>query len=109
MQSLENARQSMERAGRDLRGGKPRHARAHQDEAMNQLQSVMKSLRQAGQPKPSGGRQSRRMQQQKVKIPGRDDHDAPEAFRKELMDAMKDRAPEQFEESVKRYYEELVK
>ncbi len=109
MQSLEDARQSMERAGRDLKKGRPRHARANQDEALNQLKGMMKSLRQAGQPKPSGERQTRRMRHERVKIPGKDDHEAPEAFRKELMDAMKDKAPQDFQESVKRYYEELVK
>ena len=33
----------------------------------------------------------------------------PEAFRKEMMKAMKENAPRQYQERIKRYYEELVR
>ena len=35
---------------------------------------------------------------------------SPQEFREDILDAMKkDRAPKQYEDQVKRYYEELVK
>jgi hypothetical protein len=42
-----------------------------------------------------------------VPIPGPDQ--APKEFRKDLLDAMKQGAPEKYKDQVKRYYEELVK
>jgi hypothetical protein len=44
-----------------------------------------------------------------VRIPGADESAAPRAWRQELMDAMKEKAPERFRDDVRRYYEELVK
>jgi hypothetical protein len=44
-----------------------------------------------------------------VRIPGADESTAPRAWRQELMDAMKEKAPERFRDDVRRYYEELVK
>ena len=38
-----------------------------------------------------------------------DDSAAPRAWRQELLDAMKEKAPERFRDEVRRYYEELVK
>jgi hypothetical protein len=44
-----------------------------------------------------------------VRIPGADESNAPRAWRQELMDAMKEKAPERFRDDVRRYYEELVR
>ena len=44
-----------------------------------------------------------------VEIPGAEAHRAPEAFRKDLLEAMKQGAPERYRGEVQRYYEELVK
>jgi len=44
-----------------------------------------------------------------VRIPGADESSAPRAWRQELLDAMKEKAPERFRDEVRRYYEELVK
>ena len=52
-----------------------------------------------------GGRQSR----DPVRIPGADESAAPRAWRQELLDAMKEKAPERFRDDVRRYYEELVR
>ena len=46
---------------------------------------------------------------EKVKIPGAEAHRVPEEFRKDLLDAMKQGAPERYRSEVQRYYEELVK
>ena len=45
-----------------------------------------------------------------VKIPGSDQYKPPEAFREDILDAMKkEKAPEAFKDQVKRYYEELTR
>jgi hypothetical protein len=46
---------------------------------------------------------------EKVELPDEDAFQAPKEFRKDLLDAMKQGAPERYREQVKRYYEELVK
>ena len=46
---------------------------------------------------------------EKVQIPGADQYQVPEEYRKDILDAMKQRAPEKYEDQVKRYYEEIVK
>jgi hypothetical protein len=45
----------------------------------------------------------------KVEIPGPDEYEPPEAFRKALLEGMKDAVPEIYRQQVRRYYEELVK
>ena len=52
---------------------------------------------------------SGKSQHDPVRIPGADDSAAPRAWRRELLDAMKEKAPERFRDEVRRYYEELVK
>jgi hypothetical protein len=46
---------------------------------------------------------------EKVKIPGPEANKVPEAFRKDLLEAMKQGTPERYKGDVQRYYEELVK
>jgi hypothetical protein len=46
---------------------------------------------------------------ERVEIPGAEAYKAPEEFRKDLLDAMKQGAPEKYKGEVQRYYEELVK
>jgi hypothetical protein len=46
---------------------------------------------------------------EKVEIPGAEAYKAPEEFRKDLMEAMKQGAPEKYKGEVSRYYQELVK
>ncbi len=46
---------------------------------------------------------------EKVEIPGAEAHRVPEEFRKDLMEAMRQGAPERYRGEVQRYYEELVK
>ncbi len=47
--------------------------------------------------------------QEKVEIPGADAYKVPDAFRKDLLEAMKQGAPEPYKGDVQHYYEELVK
>lgn len=43
-----------------------------------------------------------------IRIPGAEDYKAPEKFREEILDAMKDEtAPKGFAEQVNRYYKDI--
>jgi hypothetical protein len=88
-------------------------------EGLRQFQQQMKESQQGrgkggGLPLPMGmgGRRQEgngRDPRDKVEIPDEDAFQAPKEFRKDLLDAMKQGAPEKYQEQVKRYYEELVK
>jgi hypothetical protein len=47
--------------------------------------------------------------QEKVEIPGAEAFKPPEEFRRELLDAMKQGAPEPYRSELQRYYEEIVR
>ena len=49
------------------------------------------------------------LKKEKVEIPDEDPNAAPQQLRKDVMDAMKQGAPDRYREQNKRYYEELVK
>ncbi|MFN3202980.1 MAG: hypothetical protein ACE366_31595 [Bradymonadia bacterium] len=110
----QRAGDAMRRAGQRLGQGKPRQAQSEQQQAMNELKGLMKDMQQSlkpqraerpGQQQQQGRRGTRN---DKVRIPGADEYQAPAEFRQELLEAMKDRAPEAYEEQVRRYYESLV-
>ncbi|MEE2786616.1 MAG: DUF4175 family protein [Myxococcota bacterium] len=109
-QQLQQIREAMGRAGKELGRQQPGRARPGQREAVAQLRGLMKSLKNAAKPQQAqrGGERGRQRSREKVKIPGADDHRTPDAFRKDLLDAMKDKAPERYRDEVKRYYEALV-
>ncbi|MBK9030440.1 MAG: hypothetical protein IPL61_03715 [Myxococcales bacterium] len=44
-----------------------------------------------------------------VRIPGADQYVAPEAFRQELLEGMKRKAPAGYDEALRRYYEDLIR
>lgn len=46
---------------------------------------------------------------EKVDVPKADSYRVPEAYRKEILDAMKERSPERYQDQVRRYYEEIIK
>ena len=60
-------------------------------------------------PMPMGRKRYSNDHREKVEIPDDDPSRAPRELRKDVMDAMKQGAPERYKEQVKRYYEELVK
>ena len=105
------AAQQMGGAAGELDGQRPGQASHQQRQAISDLQGLMEGLKQAASPKRAergnreGGRGARK---DKVVIPGAEDHEAPAEFRKDLLEAMKDKAPETYEQQVKRYYESLV-
>jgi uncharacterized protein DUF4175 len=87
-------------------------------EGLKQFQQQMKESQRGrgkgrGLPLPMGMGGKRegngRDPRDKVEIPDEEAYQAPKEFRKDLLDAMKQGAPEKYRDQVKRYYEELVK
>lgn len=117
---LRQAGRHMGEAGWRLGQSDARSASGQQKAALDRLGRLEEQMQQmaqnqggSGMPMPmsSGGRGSGAygMSQEKVEIPDADQYKAPDAFRKELLDAMKEGTPERYQQQVKRYYEELVK
>jgi hypothetical protein len=133
-EQLNGARQAMSQAGGRLKNqGKPRadrgglrQARAAQSQALQQLQALQQDLQEqakqsggkggGGIPMPlpgggsPGGREGERgRSKDDVKIPDGSDFKVKDAFRKDILDAMREGAPDDWAGEVKRYYEELIK
>ena len=98
---LKGASSRMRQAGENLRRDDSKGAAAAERDAADRLAKLRDSMqdRQMG----SGHRRD------PVRIPGADESSAPRAWRQELLDAMKEKAPERFRDEVRRYYEELVR
>ncbi len=95
----EAAGQMGEAAG-NLGRGEPREALGQEQAAADRLARLRQSL--------NGERMGRSSEHHEpVPIPGQ--KEAPRAWRQELMEAMREKAPEKFREEVRRYYEDLVR
>ncbi|MEZ0313260.1 MAG: DUF4175 family protein [Myxococcota bacterium] len=121
---LENARGEMDKAVGQLQGGRLPGAAAAERRAADQLGKLRESLERASQggsgqlPLPlagSGGGQGRNdggaggFAQRDVQIPQTDKNRAAPRFRQELLEAAKQKAPQNYEDAVRKYYEELIK
>jgi len=92
----------MRQASKDLRQGAPVEGSGRAQEAADRLAKLRESMSQ----RPLGSARSTR---EPVRIPGADEYRAPREWREELMEAMREQAPEKFRDEVRRYYEELVR
>jgi hypothetical protein len=101
-EELRGAAEQMRQAANRLRKGEARQASDAQRNAAERLAK----LRDAMQERSMSGAKNQR---DPVRIPGADESSAPRAWRQELLDAMKEKAPERFRDDVRRYYEELVR
>jgi HAMP domain-containing protein len=99
---LKEIGQQMGEAGGDLSRGAAREGAGKAQDAADRLAKMRNSMGQ----RQMGQGQSHR---EPVRIPGADESKAPREWRQELLDAMREHAPEKFREQVRRYYEELVK
>ena len=86
----------------------PQEALGAQEAAAEQLAALQKQMESTRQPSGwgsdgSGGPRER------IEIPGADSFQPPRAFREDILDAMKEKAPKQYRRQVKEYYEELVR
>jgi len=66
-------------------------------------------LGQGQSPDARRGGRSTRMQQEKVNLPTEDQYKVPGQFREDILEAMKNQYPKQYERMVGEYYKELVK
>jgi tetratricopeptide (TPR) repeat protein len=81
---------------------------ASQRPSRSRSQRTMR-LGQGQAPDGQRGGSSTRMQQEKVTLPGEDQYKVPGQFREEILKAMKNKYPKQYERMVGEYYKELVK
>ncbi|MBL8922155.1 MAG: DUF4175 family protein [Myxococcaceae bacterium] len=116
---LDQAAQRMSSAGARLNGKDPGRANGDQQAALQSLQDLQKGMEQGQQQGGKGKKLPRPMrmsrgsrglnQDKKIEIPEEDPNANPREFRKDVMDAMKQGAPDRYKEQNKKYYEELVK
>jgi hypothetical protein len=99
---LKGAAERMRQAADMLKRSESKSAALAERDAAERLSKLRDSM----QERQMGGNRQRH---DPVRIPGADESAAPRAWRQELMDAMKEKAPERFRDEVRRYYEELVK
>ncbi|BDG09621.1 DUF4175 domain-containing protein [Anaeromyxobacter paludicola] len=127
-QQMSEAQGEMMQAAGELAQRDPQRGQGHQRQAMDSLDRFQKGLEEVaknarpggggdgfpfpfGQTQPGSGQGDGEdaPSPEKVEIPGAEAYKAPEEFRKDLLDAMKQGAPQTYEGEVKRYYQELVK
>ncbi len=117
---MEEIGQRMGEAAQRMGGQDPARGYGQQQMALEGLKRFQQQMKesqqgrgQGGLPLPMGmgGRREGNGTdpREKVELPDEDAFQAPKEFRKDLLDAMKQGAPERYREQVKRYYEELVK
>jgi hypothetical protein len=99
---LEEIAGQMRQAGDDLQQGSAHEGAGRADEVAQRLAKLRQSM---GHKPSEGSRQSR----EPVRIPEADASKAPREWRQELMEAMREKAPEKFRDEVRHYYEELVR
>ncbi len=126
---LQEAQSGMGEAEQKLGRFEPRGAQAGEEQALDKMQKFEQAMEElakqsggkpggSGMPMPWGQPQGEEGDEEgdghdpskeKVQIPDAEASRAPAEFRKELLDAMKQAAPEKYKDRVKQYYEELVK
>jgi len=113
---VREAHEAMERGRSALGRQDPIEASRAQDEAARRLSELREELeRQQEQQQSQGGGQGGGQQSsapafhEAVRIPGADEFEGPMELRRRLLDAMREGAPEGYQESVRRYYEELLR
>ena len=99
---LKGAGARMKEAGESLKRDESKPAATAERDAADRLAKLRDSM----QERSMGGAEQHH---DPVRIPGADESSAPRAWRQELLDAMKEKAPERYRDEVRRYYEELVK
>ncbi|HUB06911.1 MAG TPA: DUF4175 family protein [Myxococcales bacterium] len=125
-QKLDQASSEMARAQDALGAHQPGQAVRREQGALQQLDGFEQAMKKGGgkggggglpmplamgdgqddgEEGPEGGGWT----EQKVAIPGADQYRVPPEFRRDILDAMKQKPPPQYEDQVKQYYQEIVK
>jgi murein L,D-transpeptidase YcbB/YkuD len=108
---MDEAKEAMRDAAGELKEVRPGDATGPQRRAIERLGAMKQAIdkRLKDSPGKRNGGPGIHRRDQRVEIPNADDHRSPRAFREELLKAMKERAPERYEEAIERYYEELIR
>lgn len=123
---LGDAQGHMGRAAGELGRRNPQRGHGQQREALDALGRFRKGLEEMAQnakgqggqgfpfPFAMGGEEGREgeegeLSHERVEIPGAEAYKVPEEFRRDILEAMKQGAPEPYKPELQRYYEELVK
>jgi hypothetical protein len=85
----------------------PSGARDAARSAADALEGARREARRAARQAQSHGDGS--LGDEPVRIPGADQYVAPEAFRQELLEGMKRKAPSGYDDQLRRYYEDLIR
>jgi hypothetical protein len=126
-QAMDEAGDRMQAAQQSLALHRAGQAEGEEQGALQQLGKLEQALREGthgegsgGVPNPfsvgspsqmggEGGENGDLADREKVVVPGADQYRVPPEFRRDILDAMKQRAPEAYEEQVRKYYREIVK
>lgn len=111
-EQLQKAQDAMGEAEAELQGMRPKDAEASQDRALQELQEAKSRLQQQMSQKPSSGEESAEginRPDAKVGIPKDDPNLKARQLREDIIRAMKEKAPLEYEDSIKKFYEELTK
>jgi hypothetical protein len=100
--ALEEIAGQMRQAGQDLHEGAAHEGAGRASQVAERLAELRRNLGRRQQSAGSGTREP-------VRIPDAEAYRAPREWRQELMEAMREKAPEKFRDEVRRYYEELVR
>jgi hypothetical protein len=123
--TLSESRGHMSQAAEALGRRNPQRGHGEQALALDALSRFRKGLEEAAKQSGGGGGggfpfpfaeqqggdsgEGAEPSHERVEIPGAEAYKVPEEFRKDLLDAMRQGAPERYKGEVQRYYEELVK
>jgi hypothetical protein len=117
-QQMDQVGQRMQGAGERLAGKDPSRGFGEQQGALQGLRGIQQQMQESAK-KGSGGKGipvpikrrggQRRSSGEKVEIQDEDPNAGSREFRKDVMDAMKQGAPDRYKDQNKKYYEELVK
>ncbi len=126
-QAMDESGAEMRRAQESLAQHRSSDAAGEEQGALQQLDKLQQAMKGSGKGQggggipnpfamsdPSGagenpGDGSDSADREKVVIPGADQYRVPAEFRRDILDAMKQKAPQAYEEEVKKYYREIVK
>jgi hypothetical protein len=106
-QRVEEAARHMNAADGRMKARDPSAARDSARQAAEALEKARQRARGAARQQQSDGGAG--LDKEPIRIPGADEYRAPAQFREHILEAMKQRAPEGYDEMVKRYYEELIR
>ena len=127
-QSLSDAASEMKQAGENLGRSQTFSAQRHEEAALSHLGQAQQELQQAQnalqqmagqQGGGSGGQGSKRVRMRgkkpgnsgqktgKVQLPTAEDYKPPKAFREELLESLKEKFPETYEDIIHKYFKYL--